>query len=171
MFKPVAAIAAAVACALAATPAGAATPFAGQTFAGVDISGVAYDVTFVDGRVTDAYPGLGFTFTNSSDAFAALDAILARSEVATLDPARDYMILVPYALLDPDTFLTVGAGFLFPRGDYGVPIATDFSGAAYTFATFERVAVPEPAAWMLMLLGFGALGGAVRRRRAPAAAA
>jgi hypothetical protein len=30
-------------------------------------------------------------------------------------------------------------------------------------------AVPEPAAWGLMLLGFGLVGGAVRMRRARAA--
>ncbi|WP_404711638.1 PEPxxWA-CTERM sorting domain-containing protein [Sphingomonas sp. MMS24-J13] len=31
-------------------------------------------------------------------------------------------------------------------------------------------AVPEPASWGLMIVGFGALGGAMRRRRAVVAA-
>jgi phospholipase/lecithinase/hemolysin len=32
-------------------------------------------------------------------------------------------------------------------------------------AILAELAVPEPAAWMTMLLGFGAIGGAMRRRR------
>ena len=32
-------------------------------------------------------------------------------------------------------------------------------------------AVPEPATWAMMMLGFGALGGLVRSRRSKAAAA
>jgi hypothetical protein len=35
-------------------------------------------------------------------------------------------------------------------------------------ATVAITAVPEPAAWTLMLVGFGGLGGALRARRRPA---
>lgn len=34
----------------------------------------------------------------------------------------------------------------------------------------EQAAVPEPATWAMMILGFGAVGSAMRRRRLPAAA-
>jgi hypothetical protein len=41
-----------------------------------------------------------------------------------------------------------------------------FSGTA----TFEALAVPEPGAWALMILGFGGTGAMMRRRRALVAA-
>jgi hypothetical protein len=44
----------------------------------------------------------------------------------------------------------------------------DFAVLSYTLAS--ATAVPEPAAWALMLMGFGGLGAAMRRRRALAAA-
>lgn len=42
--------------------------------------------------------------------------------------------------------------------------ATDFPGGGGAAA--QLTAVPEPASWALMLVGFGALGFAARRRRA-----
>jgi hypothetical protein len=34
--------------------------------------------------------------------------------------------------------------------------------------TFNASAVPEPATWAMMLVGFGAIGAAARSRRRPA---
>jgi hypothetical protein len=34
-------------------------------------------------------------------------------------------------------------------------------------ASFQGYAVPEPATWMLMIVGFGAMGGMLRRARGP----
>jgi hypothetical protein len=34
-------------------------------------------------------------------------------------------------------------------------------------ASFYQAAVPEPATWALMLIGFGGIGMAMRRRRRP----
>lgn len=84
----------------------------------------------------------------------------------------------------------VGAGPLAPGELLGTMILTDpdanpstepHSGLTYTetFSTGSGVvtesgkifAVPEPATWALMLIGFGGLGAALRRRRARAAAA
>ena len=45
--------------------------------------------------------------------------------------------------------------------------AGDISGPA---SFYTHAAVPEPASWALMLLGFGAVGYAMRRRRRPALA-
>ncbi|MEP3225410.1 MAG: PEPxxWA-CTERM sorting domain-containing protein [Parasphingorhabdus sp.] len=36
----------------------------------------------------------------------------------------------------------------------------------YLTATFNTAAVPEPATWAMMLIGFGLIGGAIRRRKA-----
>ena len=38
-----------------------------------------------------------------------------------------------------------------------------FSGV--TFATLDTSAVPEPATWAMMLVGFGGMGAALRSRR------
>jgi len=38
-------------------------------------------------------------------------------------------------------------------------------GAAITATTAIPAAVPEPATWLMMLVGFGAIGAAMRRRR------
>ncbi len=68
-----------------------------------------------------------------------------------------------------DFFLTVqpmpwyervyGPSFNLLAGYNGTAVLTGFSSGA-----------PEPAAWALMLLGFGTAGAALRRRRSPAAA-
>jgi hypothetical protein len=47
----------------------------------------------------------------------------------------------------------------------GVHLASNSVDNA-TLTVTSSAAVPEPATWALMLLGFGALGGALRRRRA-----
>ena len=39
------------------------------------------------------------------------------------------------------------------------------SGETYNFSFLDAAAVPEPATWAMMVLGFGMLGAAVRRRR------
>lgn len=39
------------------------------------------------------------------------------------------------------------------------------TSAAPVFATFSETAVPEPASWAMMVLGFGLTGAAMRRRR------
>ena len=69
--------------------------------------------------------------------------------------------------LQPATFafdftqsLAAGGTALFTVGNNGA-YAFDTTGL-----TLSVSAVPEPATWGLMILGFGAVGGAMRRRRA-----
>jgi PEP-CTERM motif len=51
---------------------------------------------------------------------------------------------------------------------YTLTINGDNSGAGSLGGSITiRQAVPEPATWAMMLLGFGAVGFAMRRRRAP----
>lgn len=45
---------------------------------------------------------------------------------------------------------------------------TNFNFGLSNAALFSTTAVPEPATWAMMLLGFGGIGMAMRRRRRPA---
>lgn len=57
-----------------------------------------------------------------------------------------------------------GQAFASYFGNPTIPLSGDFG-----FRTYVDTAVPEPDGWALMILGFGVVGGASRRRRhAPA---
>ena len=49
-------------------------------------------------------------------------------------------------------------------------LTTQGNGLVQTTFSASTAAVPEPATWALMLLGFGGIGMAMRRRRRPALA-
>ena len=67
--------------------------------------------------------------------------------------------LEQYALLG----LNLGAG------TYTLHINGSYTGRVSSFGgDINFAAVPEPATWAMMLLGFGAVGFAMRRRRQPA---
>jgi hypothetical protein len=56
----------------------------------------------------------------------------------------------------------------FGPGTYSLSVTDDCSGGCSAAAVGERldaVAIPEPATWATMLVGFGALGLAMRRER------
>jgi len=55
----------------------------------------------------------------------------------------------------------------FTRGTYGILDGSSLQGFAFAPAT----ALPEPGTWMMMLAGFGLVGGAMRFRRRKAAVA
>lgn len=70
---------------------------------------------------------------------------------------------VPLALLPSTGFGPTQYGFnLWPRNGVGnVNQITDF---APENATVSIGAVPEPATWLMMLVGFGGVGFSLRRR-------
>lgn len=72
------------------------------------------------------------------------------SFVTVVDPFKRKIIGAP-------SVITVGYGS-------GQPVA-DFRPNAIDNVLFTPVPVPEPAAWALMIVGFGAAGTALRRRR------
>jgi len=68
-----------------------------------------------------------------------------------------------WALMNP-ILLTSGSHTLFVNG----ALAAGISNASYSGTlNISPAAVPEPAAWALMLLGFGAIGVTMRRRQKP----
>lgn len=100
------------------------------------------DFTYLalDGMVTTVTGGVasGGVFTKTSS-----------------DPAPE-----TWAILDP-VYLTVGDHTLHFMGNLIGP------SGSYSGTINVQAAVPEPATWAMMLLGFGAMGIAVRRRRKP----
>lgn len=75
--------------------------------------------------------------------------------------------------LGADTVLTSLAGVTFmhiPNGCQGGGTGEDFCGEAsyrltYTYTPAAELAVPEPTTWLMLTLGFGLLGGGLRRGR------
>ena len=143
----------------------AATVFDGFTIDDVDINGVFYDVTFADGLFDTVYPTLDLTFTDYVGARDAADAIVARSEFQALATPSFPGLLVAYGV-GATFFRTALAGGSVTPGDYIGDRSLNYSNYGYTFATFEVAAVPEPATWALMILGFGAVGAGARQRAA-----
>ena len=68
-------------------------------------------------------------------------------------------------LTGPDLFTGSAASPIFNIGTFN--LSGGFSSGASTLTISRAVvaAVPEPGTWAMMLLGFGAVGFAVRRRR------
>lgn len=75
--------------------------------------------------------------------------------------------------LGADTTLSSLAGVTFthiPNGCQGFSTGEDFCGEAtyrltYTYTPAAELAVPEPETWLTLILGFGMLGGSLRRTR------
>lgn len=83
-------------------------------------------------------------------------------------------LLVPLSLLSTRGFAPPDYGFsMWTRHRINIAMDSgnfeigDFAPDAATF----RASIPEPASWAMMILGLGAVGGALRRRRPVAVAA
>jgi len=83
-----------------------------------------------------------------------LDGTYAFTKTST-DPAPE-----TWALLSP---------VLLGIGSHTIAVAGNLSGptGSYSGTINVQAAVPEAKTWMMMLLGFGAMGLAIRRRRRP----
>lgn len=75
-------------------------------------------------------------------------------------------VVVPLSMLPTTGFDPMHYGFnIWPRsGAGGLEVISDFAPDNATLAAAAG-AVPEPAAWSLMLGGFGLVGGTLRRQR------
>lgn len=158
----------------------------------VDVGGVLYNVTFVSGTCANAFTGCDansdFNFTTLAQANLAAQALLSQvfgtnnfwdqnapyTNGCSADPYNCY-VLIPYAVSGS----TVSAAFTFNWSESLGAGDTDHTGtvtlspsATYSNGTYARfslvnAAVPEPATWAMMLVGFGGIGFAMRRRRQP----
>jgi hypothetical protein len=132
------------------------------------------------GPIYDYYSGdTQFTFTltshadlNITDLYYNLDrfelTINNVDQGETFYPNRAYAYTDDPNVAFADPHFSHGSYAVGP-GTYVVTGVADYSPYGYGIAAIE-LAVPEPAAWAMMLLGFGAIGGFMRRRPRPAAA-
>lgn len=131
------------------------------------------------GPIFDAFSGdETFTFTltsnavlNITDAFYNLPMFdLTVNGVdfgPTSTPNQDYAYIDGYA---PGGLDAAFADVHFSHGSYGLA-AGDYTVTGYAFNSYYgygvggiELAVPEPATWAMMLIGFGAIGSLARRR-------
>ena len=160
---------------------------------GVTVGGATYNVEFVEGTCAGTFggcdnAGADFTFQNLADATAAGDALFAQVITGTVDTDPSQTLgcssatlcgmLIPYALGGAPVMFAAyaannGAATNFNGGTVsGAPASFDTAiQSAFVWARFSPVtAVPEPSSWAMMLLGFGGMGLAMRRRRVTALA-
>ena len=126
--------------------------------------------------------GQGLATLSASDGlinqitFTLLNGLgFARAELNLQDPANTSTTMVTIVASDgsTQTFAVDSNGSnRFGVDAAGGPLITSVSlSSASGFGSFKQLqlggvaAVPEPATWAMMLIGFGILGGALRRRK------
>lgn len=144
--------------------------FGGNTFAGDTITSVNF--------------GLSSLLDFPSNMTALTAGPLIASPEPTFD-VRNYTASFSAVYLTAGTYYfslqnaaTVGSSLAFWDVNNGPSMAFSQSGGmifpfsnseAFTLTSDSVPAVPEPATWAMMLLGFGGIGAEMRRRRRPSA--
>ena len=121
-------------------------------YPGSDPNNISY-LGFDDARITGPRAALGF-YIASYTICCDLAVGYASRDVSGTITLPDFNQAAFFGIID-----TSGS------------IDLQLSGGNFTIAIpamYVPVGVPEPAAWAMMILGFGAIGGMVRRRASPA---
>ena len=137
----------------------------------VGLGAGTYLFTLTLSASADAVEGQVTKLTNYVD-YCDMDgsgtAVVCGSDDVPTSPSLEAVSPTVYqALLTVDAPYTVHYSGV-DRTDYTDSCCTydfDFQATAAGSYSFSYAAVPEPATWLLMLFGFGMLGGAARRRR------
>ena len=164
---------------------------------GVTIGSATYDVDFRDGSCFGLFGGCvtsAFAFHSSADAEAAAEALLAQVFINDGTHSFDTLpgktegcagtaafcdVLIPYDLLlgfsEVATVVAINDAAEANDGTLaGFTPGTNADTANLNFLTwavFTPVSsVPEASTWAMMLLGFGGIGAALRRRKVAAPA-
>lgn len=171
---PVAALAAAVSitAALAPSPAGASIVLEDYTFSSTAVSGssgsgpvsgsftLAHDLS-ADSYILDAlhlsFAGIFFGRTDSFLDDSSGSLTISGADFTGGDGSGDYDLTFNPS---PLTFVIFHTNF----SEFGSTGGNSNSTTGGTISRTIEGGVPEPASWALMLVGFGALGGALRRR-------
>jgi hypothetical protein len=160
----------------------------------VTITTVAPSFTVLNSVVNGINPSPS-QFTGGEGPITGVEALFSFSLSTPFDLPAGHYFFVPQVQLANGTFLWLsaprpitGAGTPFPAGSTDLQswirnenlapdwlrIGTDITHQGPFNAAFSLdglIAAPEPASWMLMLTGFGAIGVALRRSRRRIAAA
>lgn len=102
-------------------------------------------------------------------------ATVGGNPLTALISGNQFIVSVPVSLLPSTGAMPQDYGFnLWPRDptQTGLAQLSDFAPQNSLLSVHGILPVPEPASWMMMLVGFGMVGGAVRfsqRRRRPIA--
>ena len=155
---------------------------------GVDVGGTLFDVEFVDGFCATVFGGCDeqsdFAFSDQSTALLAAQALL--DQVFVDGPQGNFdtqpngiagcgnfgrcAAVTPYELSGTTLKVVIADNFRFGNLDRAYPSQTiqnsQTGGASseFVWATFTLTqAVPEPGTWLMMILGFGAIGSMMRR--------
>jgi len=156
---------------------------------GVIVDGTSYNVEFLDGACSALFSGCDqasdFAFTTFGSATLAANALLEQVLIGAYDtnPAltrgcsgtSSCTTIIPYDSTNGIGFgrralnsNQVVADVVLAGGSFGIdydttPVLT-FNYARFTLSSATG-AVPEPSTWAMMLMGFGAMGVSLRRRR------
>ncbi|MES3029084.1 MAG: PEPxxWA-CTERM sorting domain-containing protein [Pseudomonadota bacterium] len=145
----------------ASSAATAATYLDGITLQGLTIGAAKYDVTFTNA----AFDGT-LTFNTRQGAQDALAAILASAQYQAIVPQPGLRGIMVAQGFNAGVFYVDVAGGSVGQTGYGMGYNFPWSAQGYTLATFAlSSAVPEPATWAMMIIGFGAVGSMVRASR------
>nr|WP_314445732.1 PEPxxWA-CTERM sorting domain-containing protein [uncultured Sphingomonas sp.] len=157
---------------------------------GVQVGSDLYNVSFTTGTCAGNFSGCDsssdFTFKTSDDAFAAVSALASQVFAGIYDtnggltcssrisPFCD--VIVPYQVfvsgsvfeafrnndVEFDDFLYSGNSFPV---DQALGVNGRFAVFSFTGPASVTAPVPEPSTWAMMMVGFGAIGASMRRRR------
>lgn len=138
------------------------------TLSQAEADSFAFKLTFVGGGATGLIlniPGFEGSLVDYTVGGIAADQVLFNFFEATKVSGADRTI--PGTILAPLAKISVSgskvAGSIV--GDSFKSANTQVAGAAFS-GFFPGPAVPEPATWALLILGFGMVGAAMRRRQA-----
>jgi hypothetical protein len=136
-----------------------------------DLSGITFAIGYHDAGLANPFEEV---LQWTSDLAGAYDITLSTSTVII----DELFLSGPGG--DTPIPLTFNSGSIFQfgledlnlgAGTYALHINGHFTGTRSSFGGDVNFnAVPEPATWAMMLLGFGAVGFSIRRRRTPALA-
>ena len=144
---------------------GATTIASGTLTTGAADNG-GFDVTALSGNVIVSVDGVSGAITSFTPG-SGNDGVFIWDNIVY--PAATPHIDNPGLLFDVGSteFNIYNSAGGFPNGDIIANANNNFGGSS---GTFNLTAVPEPATWAMMLVGFGGLGVAMRSRRKMATA-
>lgn len=158
--------------------------------AGVEINGSMFDVSFLDGSCVDLFNGCDevsdFVFSFGGDASRAATALF--EQVFIDGPSGNFdthpeatngctdtvrcIAIIPYAVDNNTLSIGYADNYSVENLDTNKLSRTSRThdqsvSSAQVYAVFQESAgpaVPEPATWAMMIIGFGLIGSSLRRR-------